>query len=139
MGDFKNSNLTPVKLIRGYPVTLNIDDTNDSSNSSNFSFVNFLSYGSSRRSRRLTYLDCTEQESHDNTFKRHYKHGRASYRFPERKAFDVSMVPTWQLALGVFSTMLTRLTSLAWPDRFFPFLFVVTEKGSGLVHTRILS
>ena len=26
---------------------------------------------SSRRSRRLTYLDYTEQESHDNTFKRH--------------------------------------------------------------------
>ena len=66
---------------------------------------------SSRRSRHLTYLDCTEQESHDNTFKRHYKRGRASYRFPERKAFDVSMVPTWQLALGVFSTMLTCLTS----------------------------
>ena len=66
---------------------------------------------SSRRSWRLTYLDYTEQESHDNTFKRHYKCGRASYRFPERKAFDVSMVPTWQLALGVFSTMLTRLTS----------------------------
>ena len=41
----------------------------------------------------------------------HYKHRRASYRFPERKAFDVSMVPTWQLALGVFSTMLMRLTS----------------------------
>ena len=66
---------------------------------------------SSCRSRRLTYLDYTEQESHDNTFKRHYKRGRASYRFPERKAFDVSMVPTWQLALGVFSMMLTRLTS----------------------------
>ena len=67
---------------------------------------------SSRRSRRLTYLDYTEQESHDNTFKRHYKRGRASYRFPERKAFDVSMVPTWQLALGVFSTMsVTCLTS----------------------------
>ena len=65
----------------------------------------------SHRSQRLTYIDCTEQESHDNTFKRHYKRGRASYRFPERKAFDVSMVPTWQLALGVFSTMLTRLTS----------------------------
>ena len=66
---------------------------------------------SSRRSRRLTYLDYTEQESHDNTFKRYYKRGRASYRFPERKAFDVSMVPTWQLALGVFFTMLTCLTS----------------------------
>ena len=57
---------------------------------------------SSRRSRRLTYLDYTEQESHDNTFKRHYKHGRASYRFPERRAFEVSMVPTWQLALAYF-------------------------------------
>ena len=66
---------------------------------------------SSHRSRRLTYLDYTEQESHDNTFKRHYKRGRASYRFPERKAFNVSMVPTWQLVLGVFFTMLTRLTS----------------------------
>ena len=65
---------------------------------------------SSRRSRRLTYLDCTEQESHDNTFKRSAEY-IASYRFPERKAFDVSMVPTWQLALGVFSTMLTCLTS----------------------------
>ena len=29
--------------------------------------------------------------------------------------------------------------SLAWPDRFFPFLFVVAEKGSGLVHTCISS
>ena len=38
---------------------------------------------SSRRSWRLTYLDYTEQESHDNTFKHHYKRGRASYRFPE--------------------------------------------------------
>ena len=57
---------------------------------------------SSRRSRRLTYLDYTEQESHDNTFKRHYKCGRASYRFPERRAFEVSMVPTWQLALVYF-------------------------------------
>ena len=57
---------------------------------------------SSRRSRRLTYLDYTEQESHDNTFKCHYKHGRASYQFPEQKAFDVSMVPTWQLALVYF-------------------------------------
>ena len=67
---------------------------------------------SSHRSRRLTYLDCTEQESHDNTFKHHYKRVRASYRFPERKAaFDVSMVPTWQLVLGVFSTMSTHLTS----------------------------
>ena len=66
---------------------------------------------SSRRSWYLTYLDYTEQESHDSTFKHHYKCGRVSYRFPERKAFDVSVVPTWQLALGVFSTMLTRLTS----------------------------
>ena len=49
---------------------------------------------SSRRSRRLTYLDYTEQESHDNTFKSHYKRGRASYRFPEQRAFEVSMVPT---------------------------------------------
>ena len=57
---------------------------------------------SSRRSRCLAYLDYTEQESHDNTFKRHYKHGRASYRFLERRAFDVSMVPTWQLALVYF-------------------------------------
>ena len=57
---------------------------------------------SSRRLRRLTYLDYTEQESHDNTFKRHYKCGRASYRFPERRAFEVSMVPTWQLALVYF-------------------------------------
>ena len=57
---------------------------------------------SSLRSRRLTYLDYTEQESHDNTFKRHYKRGRASYRFPERRAFEVSMVPTWQLALVYF-------------------------------------
>ena len=53
-------------------------------------------------SRRLTYLDYTEQESHDNTFKRHYKRGRASYRFPEQRAFEVSMVPTWQLALMFF-------------------------------------
>ena len=30
-----------------------------------------------------------------------------SYQFPERRAFEVSMVPTWQLAL----TMLTRLTT----------------------------
>ena len=29
--------------------------------------------------------------------------------------------------------------SLAWPDRFFPFLFVVAEKGSGLVYRRISS
>ena len=57
---------------------------------------------SSRRSRRLTYLDYTEQESHDNTFKRHYKRGRSSYRFPEQRAFEVSMVPTWQLALAYF-------------------------------------
>ena len=57
---------------------------------------------SSRRSRRLTYLDYIEQESHDNTFKRHYKHGRVSYQFPERRAFEVSMVPTWQLALVCF-------------------------------------
>ena len=57
---------------------------------------------SSRRSRRLTYLDYTEQESHDNTFKRHYKRGRASYQFPEGRAFEVSMVPTWQLALVYF-------------------------------------
>ena len=57
---------------------------------------------SSHRSRCLTYLDYTEQESHDNTFKCHYKRGRASYRFPERRAFNVSMVPTWQLALMYF-------------------------------------
>ena len=57
---------------------------------------------SSRRSRCLTYLDYTEQESHDNTFKRHYKCGRAIYRFPERRAFEVSMVPTWQQALVYF-------------------------------------
>ena len=44
----------------------------------------------SHRSRRLTYLDYTEQESHDNTF------------IPERRAFDVSMVPTWQLTLVYF-------------------------------------
>ena len=50
---------------------------------------------SSRRSWRLTYLDYTEQESHDNSFKRHYKHGRASCRFPERRAFEVSLVSTW--------------------------------------------
>ena len=37
---------------------------------------------SSRRLQRLTYLEYTEQESHDNAFKRHYKRGRASYRFP---------------------------------------------------------
>ena len=57
---------------------------------------------SSRRSQRLTYLDYTEQESHDNTFKCHCKRGRSSYRFPEQRAFDVSMVPTWQLALVYF-------------------------------------
>ena len=32
----------------------------------------------SRRSWHLTYSDYTEQESHDNTFKCHYKHGRAT-------------------------------------------------------------
>ena len=57
---------------------------------------------SSRKSWRLTYLDYTEQELQDNTFKRHYKRGRASYRFPERRAFEVSMVPTRQLALVYF-------------------------------------
>ena len=57
---------------------------------------------SSRRSQRLTYLDYTEQESHGNTFKLHYKRGRASYRFPERRAFEISMVPTWQLVLVYF-------------------------------------
>ena len=36
---------------------------------------------SSRMLQRLTYLDYTEQESHDNTFKRHYKRGRASIDF----------------------------------------------------------
>ena len=60
---------------------------------------------SSRRSRRLTYLDYTKQESHDNTFKRHYKRGRASYRFPERRALEVSMVPTWQLVLVFFDNV----------------------------------
>ena len=29
--------------------------------------------------------------------------------------------------------------SLAWPDRFFPFFFVVAEKGSGLVYRCISS
>ena len=57
---------------------------------------------SSYRSWRLTYLDYTEQESHNNTFKYHYKRERASYQFPERRAFEVSMVPTWQLALVYF-------------------------------------
>ena len=46
---------------------------------------------SSRGSRHLTYLDYYKQESHDNTFKRHYKRGRASYRFLERRAFEVSI------------------------------------------------
>ena len=68
---------------------------------------------SSRRSRRLTYLDYTEQESHDNTFKRHYKRERASYGFPERRAFEVSMVPTWQLVQCIFDDvdMLNIFTS----------------------------
>ena len=30
----------------------------------------------------------------------HYEQGKAIYRFPERRAFEVSMEPTWQLALG---------------------------------------
>ena len=54
---------------------------------------------SSHRSQCLTYLDYTEQESHDNTFKQHNNRGRASYRFPEQRAFELSMVPTWQLVL----------------------------------------
>ena len=33
---------------------------------------------SSHRSRCLTYLDLYEQESHGNTFERHYKHGKAT-------------------------------------------------------------
>ena len=57
---------------------------------------------SSYRSWCQTYLDYTGQESHDNTFKCHCKHVRASYQSSERRAFEVSMVPTWQLALVYF-------------------------------------
>ena len=67
---------------------------------------------SSHRSWHLTYLDYTEQESHDNTFKHHYKRGRASYQFPEQRTFEVSMVPSYLAnSASVFMMILMRLIS----------------------------
>ena len=62
-----------------------------------------LSY---RRSRCLTYLDLHEQESHGNTLKHHYERGRAINRFPEQRAFEVSMATSAR----IFVTILTCLT-----------------------------
>ena len=40
------------------------------------------------RSRHLNYMN---KKPHGNTFKHHFKHGEAVYRFLERRAFKVSL------------------------------------------------